>query len=81
MLERFDHDVAALHAGAEPAEREVALLLGRVGDEVAVIPLEPAVVAFWERLAGEAVPEPEARETLGDDWVDALLEAGALALL
>lgn len=81
VLERFDHDVAALHAGAEPAEREVALLLGRVGDEVAVIPLEPAVVAFWERLAGEAVPEPEARETLGDDWVDALLEAGALALL
>ncbi|MBO6934287.1 MAG: hypothetical protein JJ863_04910 [Deltaproteobacteria bacterium] len=81
VLERFDHDVAALHAGAEPGPGPSAVLLGRVGEEVAVIPLDPPIAAFWDQLADDASTEDQARESLGDEWVDALLEAGALVLL
>ncbi len=80
-LERFAHDVVALHAGAEPTAGAHAVLIGRVGDEVSVIPLEPVLATFWERLADEAIDEEEARTTLGDDPVDTLLQAGALVLL
>jgi len=81
VLERFEHDVAALHAGAQPSPGPTAVLLGRVGEQVAVIPLDPPVATFWEALADEAATEDQARESLGDEWVDALLEAGALILL
>lgn len=80
-LERFDHDIAALHADVDGEDGPTAMLLGRVGDEVAVIPLEPTVATFWDQLSDQSATEAHARDTLGDDWVDALLEAGALVHL
>lgn len=79
-LERFAHDVVALHAGAQPTEGPHAALIGRTGDDVQVIPLEPAVATFWDQLGDQAADEEQARTTLGDDWIDTLLQAGALHL-
>ena len=79
-LHRFGHDVLALHAGGESRDPS-PVLIGRVDEEVAVIPLDGRSEALWVTLSEASLEADEARDLAGDDWVDALLTAGALVPL
>ena len=67
-LHAFDHDVVALHAGVDPGG-PARVLVGRIDDDVSVIPLEPAVADLWRRLADTDLPTADVDAAIGPDWL------------
>lgn len=89
-LQRFEHDVAAIHAGGKPGPGPNAYLVGMHRGEVSVVSAPEHVVAALEALAGGPRPAREIVALLaqgkrrkgwpagGPGWLLELIAAGVL---